>query len=203
MTGQTVQTLLCDVGGVLLTNGWGRDSRKLAAETFGFDLAEFESRHHLAFDAYEMGKTPLEYYLQQTIFYKERPFSVGSFIEFMYAQSQPHEDMLSWMRQLKGAHPKLKIALLSNEGRELTQYRFKKFNVADFADFFIVSSFVHLRKPDPSIYKLALDLVQTPPERVAYIDDRPLFAEMGAAAGMRSICHRDCATTKAAIESML
>ena len=49
-----IKTLFTDVGGVLLTNGWGNASRKLAAEKFGLDLKETESRHHLTFDTYEV-----------------------------------------------------------------------------------------------------------------------------------------------------
>jgi putative hydrolase of the HAD superfamily len=33
-----VKVLLFDVGGVVLTNGWDRESRRLACETFDLDL---------------------------------------------------------------------------------------------------------------------------------------------------------------------
>jgi acetate kinase len=47
---QLVTPLFVDIGGVLLTNGWGNQSRKLAAATFGLNLAELEQPHQLTFD---------------------------------------------------------------------------------------------------------------------------------------------------------
>jgi hypothetical protein len=57
-----ITTLFLDVGGVLLTNGWGHQSRALAAKTFDLNLEEMEDRHHLTFDTYEVGKLTLEEY---------------------------------------------------------------------------------------------------------------------------------------------
>ena len=63
-----ITTLLLDIGGVLLTNGWGRNSRKLAAETFSLDHDDMEERHHLTFDTYEEGKLSLDEYLNRVVF---------------------------------------------------------------------------------------------------------------------------------------
>ncbi len=35
-----------DIGGVLLTNGWGHESRQKAAKVFGFDYEEMNILHH-------------------------------------------------------------------------------------------------------------------------------------------------------------
>jgi hypothetical protein len=50
-----ITTSFLDVGGVLLTNGWGHQSRVSAAKAFDLDLTEMEDRHHLTFDTYEVG----------------------------------------------------------------------------------------------------------------------------------------------------
>ena len=42
-----VTTLFLDIGGVMLTNGWGHVSRKLAAETFHLNYDDMQSRHKL------------------------------------------------------------------------------------------------------------------------------------------------------------
>ena len=62
-----ITTLFLDVGGVLLTNGWGHQSRALAAKAFDLNLEEIEDRHHLTFDTYEVGKLTLEEYLSRTV----------------------------------------------------------------------------------------------------------------------------------------
>ena len=49
-----VTTLFVDIGGVLLSNGWGLASHQPAATTFGLDGAEMEQRYHLTFSTYEL-----------------------------------------------------------------------------------------------------------------------------------------------------
>lgn len=195
-----VTTLFLDIGGVLLTNGWGRKVRQVAAEKFQLDFADMDERHHLSFNTYEDGKLTLDQYLDQVIFHVPRAFSRDEFKAFMYAQSQPFPEMLQLVRALKARH-QLKIAVVSNEGRELTAYRIEKFGLRDFIDAFIVSCHVHYRKPDRDIYTLALDIAQATPEQVVYIDDRPLFIEVARAMDIRSIQHSTVEETKAVLAS--
>ena len=189
-----VRALFLDVGGVLATNGWDRDSRELAARTFGLDLKEMDERHRLNFDTYECGKLTLAQYLARVVFYRPRSFSEQDFREFMFAQSKPFPEMIELVRALKARY-NLKVALVSNEGRELTEHRVPKFQLASFVDFFVSSCFVHLRKPDEEIYRLALDLAQVAPGEVAYVEDRALFAQVAEGLGIRAIHHVDYAST--------
>src|SRR5690348_1327993 len=154
-----VTALFLDVGGVLATNGWDRTMRQKAGETFRLDYAELDGRHHRTFDTYEEGKITLDEYLNRVIFYTERPFTREEFKGFMFAQSQPDPPMIDLVRSLKARHG-LKVAVVSNEGRELTVHRIGKFGLKSFVDFFFSSCFVHLRKPDADIYRLALDISQ-------------------------------------------
>jgi len=192
--------LFLDVGGVLLTNGWDRSMRKRAAEAFGLDGKEMDDRHHLTFDTYELGKLTLDEYLDRMVFYKERRFSREEFKEFMLAQSKPFPQMLDLIRGLKKAYD-LKIAVVSNEGRELTTYRIQKFELSKFVDFFIASSFVHFRKPDADIYRMALDVAQVPLDQVVYIEDRLMFVEVAQGLGIRAVHHIGFESTRASLGS--
>ncbi len=194
-------SLFLDVGGVLLTNGWDRSMRKRAAETFKLDYGEMDERHHLTFDTYEEGKLSLDEYLHRVVFYQDRSFSAEEFKAFMFAQSQPYPQMIELVREIKRSHG-VKVAVVSNEGRELTVYRIQKFGLAEFVDFFIASCFVHFRKPDADIYRIALDIAQVSPEQVVYIEDRFMFVEVAQSLGIRGIHHRDCDTTRAALTSL-
>jgi putative hydrolase of the HAD superfamily len=188
MTTSGITTLFLDIGGVLLTNGWDRKARRLAAETFHLDYGEMDERHHLTFDTYEEGKLDLEEYLKRVVFYEPRAFTPEDFKTFMYAQSKPYPEMIAMISQIKQRyHPK--IAVVSNEGRELTKYRIRKFALGEFVDFFISSSFVHFRKPDADIYRIALDMAQSAPEQVLYIEDRQLFVEVAQSLGLHAIRH--------------
>ena len=196
----SITTLFLDVGGVLLTNGWGHQSRALAAKTFDLNLEEMEDRHHLTFDTYEVGKLTLEEYLSRTVFYEERPFTREQFREYMFAQSQPYPEMIELVRNLKAQH-EVRIAVVNNEARELNSHRIRTFKLGEFVDFFISSCFVHFRKPDADIFRLALDIAQVRAEQVVYINDQPMFVQIAAGLGVRSICHTDYQSTRAQLAS--
>jgi putative hydrolase of the HAD superfamily len=194
-----ITTLFVDIGGVLLTNGWDHNIRSRAAEKFALDYEEMNERHHLTFDTYEEGKLSLEDYLNRVIFYRERSFSREAFKTFMYAQSQPFPEMIELIGGLKNQYG-LEVAAVSNEGRELTVYRVQQFKLGTFIDFFVSSCFVHYRKPDEDIYRIALDIAQVNPENVIYIDDRAMFVEVAGGLGIRGIHHTTYETTRKALE---
>jgi putative hydrolase of the HAD superfamily len=197
----SITTLFLDIGGVLLTNGWDRRTRMAAAEKFGLEHAEMDERHHLTFDTYEEGKLSLDEYLDRVVFYQERSFSREEFRAFMYAQSRPFPQMIELIRALK-AHYHLQVAAVSNEGRELTVYRVQQFKLGAFIDFFVSSCFVHYRKPDTDIYRIALDIAQVKPDQVVYIDDRPMFVEVAQSLGIRGIVHKSYETTQKALAAI-
>jgi putative hydrolase of the HAD superfamily len=196
-----ISCVFLDIGGVLLTNGWDHHARLRAATKFKLELAEMEARHHLTFDTYEEGKLTLEEYLGRVVFYQKRPFSRAQFRHFMFAQSKPYPEMIELVAQLKGRH-RLKIVVVSNEGRELNAYRIRKFRLDGFVDSFISSCFVHVRKPDADIFGLALDIAQAPAREVVYIENTPMFVQIAEGLGIRSILHTDYKSTCAKLASV-
>jgi putative hydrolase of the HAD superfamily len=199
MSGATC--LFLDIGGVLLTDGWDHRSRKRAAAHFKFAWAGMEDRHRLTFGAYEEGKLSLEEYLSRVLFYQKRPFTRAQFRRFMFAQSNPYPEMIALIERLKLRHG-LKIAVVSNEGRELNAHRIRKFRLGRFVDFFISSCFVHIRKPDADIFRLALDIAQTPARQVVYIENTPMFVQIAEGLGIRSILHADWQATQSQLAKM-
>ena len=196
-----IDALFLDIGGVLLTNGWDHHMRKHAAESFGLDYEQMNERHHLTFDTYEAGKLSLDTYLDRVVFYEKRSFSPEEFKSFMFAQSQPYEDMIALIKALKARY-RLKVAAVSNEGRELTAYRIQTFHLETVIDFFISSCFIHFRKPDEDIYCIALDISQISPDRVVYIEDRAMFVKVAEGLGIRGIHHQDPETTRQRLEEL-
>jgi putative hydrolase of the HAD superfamily len=196
-----IKVLFTDLGGVLLTNGWDHESRKKAAAMFALDPKEFESRHSLMFGDYETGKITLNTYLHYTVFYEPRPFSYDLFVEFMYTQSQAIPEMIDLVKKVKKEHG-LTVVAVSNEGRELTDFRINTFKLTDFIDFFAVSCFLSIRKPDKEVWEKALDFVQAKPEEVVYMEDRQLFVEIAKDMGIQAFRHKDLASTKATLEQL-
>lgn len=191
-----IQTLFLDIGGVLLTNGWDHDARKKAAATFSLNFEEMEKRHNMIFDLYEIGKVSLDYYLDFVVFYekKRRAFTKKQFQTFMFLQSKALPKMIPLMKKIKEKN-RLKIFAVNNEGRELMIHRIQTFNLSSLIDCFISSGFVGLRKPDVEIFRLALDLSQTAPENILYIEDRPIFIEIAKTFRINAILHTDYEST--------
>lgn len=196
-----IKALLTDVGGVLGTNGWDRTMRQQAAQEFNLDYAELDGRHHRIFDTFEEGKLTLDVYLTQTVFYQDRPFSREKFKEFMFNQSKPWPQVIDLVRGLRKKYG-LKVVAVSNEGRELALYRIQKFELRSFVDVFIYSCFVHYRKPDADIFRMALDVAQVAAEEAVYLEDRAMFVEVAGSLGIHAIQHTGFDTTRAALQKL-
>jgi putative hydrolase of the HAD superfamily len=196
-----IRVLLLDIGGVLLTNGWDRRARHRAAEVFGLEEEDMNERHHLTFDTYESGKISLATYLKRVVFHKPRPFTVQEFRQFMFDQSRPYPDMTDLVSRLGRRHG-VNVGAVSNEGRELAEYRIQHFALTKFMQFFVASCFVHIRKPDEDIYRLALDVAHVEPQHAVYVDDRAMFVEVAAAMGIHSIHHTGYDSTRAALAEL-
>lgn len=199
---ELVQGLFLDVGGVLMTNGWDHVLRKKTAEAFEVEFDEMTSRHQLIFDTYETGKLTFDDYLKRIIFFKDRSFTLSDVKEFILNSVRPYEDMIAYIREIKQKF-NLKVGVVSNEGREIAVDRIQRFDLPSFVDFFIVSSFVHYRKPDADIYRLAIDVVQVPPSNIVYIDDRALLIEVAKGFGLQGIHHQGLESTRAALDMLL
>ena len=196
-----ITTLFLDIGGVLLSNGWDHHARKRAARNFKLEFTAMEDRHHLNFATYEEGKLTLDEYLDRVVFFQKQPFSRAQFRRFMFDQSKAYPEMIKLVAQLKVRHG-LKIAVVSNEGRELNEHRIRKFKLDEFVDLFISSCYVHIRKPDKDIFRLALDIAHVPASQVVYIENTAMFVQIAEELGIRSILHADYKSTCAKLDSL-
>ncbi len=196
-----ITTLFLDIGGVLLTNGWGHDFRSLAAKKFNIDFNDFDTRHGIVFETYELGKLTMDEYLDIVVFYEQRDFTKDEFRGFMLTQSKLYPEMIELIKRLKMRYG-LKIVAVSNEARELNTYRIQEFELAGFIDFFVSSTYIHIRKPDTDIYKLALDMAQVQPGEVIDIDDVSVFVAVAEGLGIKSICHINYESTCKQLQSL-
>jgi putative hydrolase of the HAD superfamily len=196
-----ITTLFVDLGSVLLTDSWSPATRQKAVEQFCFDFAQVAKRSQLTFEGYEKGNISLDEYLDWVLFHEERSFSREAMTAFMLTQSQPYPEMVELVRALRARYH-LKVAVVTNDGREFLAHRVKQFGLKEIIDFFIVSCFVHCRKPEVEIYRMALGIAQVDPEEVVYIDDQELFVEVAQSLGLHGIHHTDYASTRAALAAL-
>ncbi len=166
----------------------------MAAKKFHLDEQEMEERHGIMFVTYEEGRITLDEYLDRVIFYKKRDFTLNEFRDFMFSLTTADVEMIAFIKKLKAQYG-LKIIAVSNEARDLNAYRINTFKLNSFIDFFVSSCYVHIRKPDTRIFKLALDMAQVPENGVVYIDDLQMFVDVATDFGIKSICHKDYLST--------
>jgi putative hydrolase of the HAD superfamily len=194
-----IGTIFFDIGGVLLTDGWGNDSRRAAAEQFGLDWDDFTDRHEKVAHLIETNRLPLERYLDRVIFDRPRSFSRDEFRAFVFAQSQPKPESLEIVRQLA----RLKryfLATLNNEILELNLYRIQHFDLGEYFPVFFSSCFLGLRKPDEAIYRAVLNTTQRTPDECLFIDDREVNLECPRELGLRTIHFHDARQLRRELE---
>jgi putative hydrolase of the HAD superfamily len=184
----SVSVLFFDIGGVVLSNGWDRVSRRHCIETFGLDWEEFQDRHEFVSESFETGSMTLDDYLDRTVFYRTRSFSRQEFVEGMYAESHAIPGTLEFISTLKSRYL---LSTLNNESRELNQYRIARFGLDGVFDLFLTSSYVGVKKPHREIFQLALDIAHKAPDEAVFIDDRPLNLDGAKEVGMHTIEFRD------------
>ena len=183
MTGVT--TVFFDVGGVLLTNGWDRHSRRAAIDAFELDWEEFRDRHDFVAHDFEIGRMDLDQYLRRTVFYRERRFPPEEFVASMKAQSAELPGSLDVVAELSAAG--ITLATLNNESRELNEHRIEKFGLQRYFTVFLSSCYLGVKKPDAAIYRLAFQLTQRRPEECLFVDDRSLNLECALDEGLGGI----------------
>lgn len=196
-----IEMLFWDNGGVILTNGWDRGSRKKAAEHFHLDWDDFADRHELMLNAFETGEITLDQYLQRTVFYRPHPFTIEDFKAFMFSQSQPLPESLDVLAHLARTR-RCSMAALNNESRELNEYRIARFRLRDYFESFFSSCYLGLRKPDAEIYRRVLAITQRKPEACVMIDDRDLNLECARELGMHTIQFQNPAQLRDALAGL-
>jgi putative hydrolase of the HAD superfamily len=175
-----------DVGGVLLTNGWDHQSRRLASEKFSLDFEEFEAAHDKYADALDMGLIAVTTYLDKVLFEKPRDFSKAEFYEFMKSRSVANEEVIDIARQVS-TQSKYLLSTINNESTDLNLYRIEKFGLGSIFKVFLSSCYLGVKKPDPAIFVRALLLTNKRPEETIFIDDRHNNLEAPRQLGMGTI----------------
>jgi putative hydrolase of the HAD superfamily len=181
-----ISAIFWDVGGVLLSNAWDREQRQRTLKHFDLDEVEFDDRHEMLVSSLERGKISLQEYLERTIFYRPRSFTLDAFKEYMFSLSQPDPETLQLARALSRSCKYL-MSTINNESKELNLFRIQTFGLREIFSLFVSSCFVGLRKPEDGIYHLALEITQRAPEECCFIDDRPLNLDSASRLGMHVI----------------
>ena len=107
-----------------------------------------------------------------------------------------HDEMIAEVERLAG---KLRLVLLSNTHDQHIEFLRPKLPVLARFEGLVLSYEVGAVKPEPVMYRRALELARTTPDRAAFFDDVPRYAEAASALGL----HGRVFTTVAAFREQL
>jgi putative hydrolase of the HAD superfamily len=95
-----------------------------------------------------------------------------------------HPRMRELLHQLRGRY---KLALLSNASDELATSLYDKHKLDAIFDVVVVSATAGMAKPDPAIYELTLERLDTPASRTLFIDDQTRNTRAAEELGIKTI----------------
>ena len=109
-------------------------------------------------------------------------------------------DLVDYVRKL---HKSYKTALLSNAWDDLRQVIAEKWHFEDAFDSMIISAEVKLAKPDPRIFKLALERLGVGAGEAIFVDDFPRNVEQARALGLHAIRFRTAVQMRSEVDGLL
>ena len=179
-------TLFFDVGGVFLTNGWDTGSRSRAAEVFGLDYPEFQTRHEMLKTAFETGRLfagrlPAQGHLPQAEKLPARRLPRLHVRPVATAGRHPgfHQGP-GGDGPLSPLHPQQRVPRASRApGRG--------FDLGSTFRAFFTSCYLGQAKPDEDIYLNALGIAGCSADHASFIDDRSLNVEPATTLGLHAI----------------
>ena len=183
---RAIEAVIWDLGGVILRT---EDRRLRAAWEARLNLPEGEL-DKLVF-AGEMGRKAALGQAQAEDVWQW----VGSRLELSPEELERLESEFWQGDQLDGAlvqfiralRPECRTAMLSNAWPGMRQMIENEWGIADCFDDLFISAELGLAKPDPKIYRLALDRLDVPPARAVFVDDFSENVKAAAALGLRAI----------------
>jgi epoxide hydrolase-like predicted phosphatase len=183
----SIRALIFDYGGVIMRTESHEPRRRLAnrlgvttEELYG---AVFDSE---AIRLVELGQLTALECGQEVLarFGLDSEEEIHGFWSEFFGGDALDGQLVAHIRRWRGHY---KIALLSNFAGNLRDYVHNTLGIGDCFDEIIVSARVGLRKPDPRIYRLALQRLKVEAHQAVFVDDMLVNVEGAVAVGLHAI----------------
>ena len=131
----------------------------------------------------------------------EREVVLDGFGERYFADLEPNQPLIEYMRTLRGRG--YRMAICTNNVREWeTRWR-AMLPVGEIFDVVVDSAFVGVRKPEPRIYELTLERLGVDAGATLFIDDIEINCDAARELGLRTVWFRSTEQTIQEIETAL
>lgn len=179
-----IHACLFDIGNVLVSFDYSRTFPRLAPHT-GRSLEELKAHLAQASVALETGRLSSEAFMDEAVGFLGDGVTHGAFREAFTGIFDLIEPVWSAVQTVRSAVP---VHLFSNTSELHETWLFEAWpQFRDFDGGFF-SWRMGCMKPDDAFYNHALEVLQLPPEQIAYVDDLPANIETGRRMGFH--CHQ-------------
>ncbi|HNT25213.1 MAG TPA: HAD family phosphatase [Anaerolineales bacterium] len=185
-----IRAILFDAGSVLFGMG-DLSIRQRLAERIGVPLARIDDLVFGSPSAQQatVGELTVDQHWQQVMAALGLPLEMlPDFMAQFWSADVLNIQLADLIRSLRGRY---KIGLLSNAWSNMRQVLDERFHVADLFDELIISAEVGLAKPDPRIYRLAVQRLDVQPSETVFIDDVLKNVEAARLEGLHAIQYLD------------
>lgn len=179
-TGPIVDTVIFDIGDVLISDGLHNMIRTISIpETPQIGLCCRD---------YYLGRCTEEEFWRRALegsVGQGREEGIAKQVREYYNESRP-SDAVPFVSQLKSKG--YNVAILSNHSSEWARSALRGLGLESICDPILISAEIHLRKPDPAVFAYTLKAVnrQDDPGLCAFFDDKPANIETARSFGIRA-----------------
>ena len=197
----TVRAVFFDLGGVILRTEYQAPRQQLA-ERLGM---EYDDLDRIVFGSESgiqaaTGAITSQQHWEAVMKRLKRPIEeMPSIREEFFAGDIVDRDILNFLRSLRGTH---KTGLISNNWSDLRDYLVRE-KMMDAFDHIIISAEVGVAKPEPGIFRIALEQTGVRAEEAVFVDDFYVNIEGAEKVGMKGIHFKDAESAMQQLKQLL
>jgi epoxide hydrolase-like predicted phosphatase len=189
-----IKAIIFDLGGVLLRTT-DFSTREQLASSMGMKRYELEELIFggLSGERAQMGEITIQEHwenLRRQLNYSQPEFTV--LLDEFFARDEIDRTLIETIQIL---HRTYKTALLSNAWDNIRKDLHERWNIDGLFDELIISAEVKMMKPDPRIFRLAVERLGVQPAEAVFIDDTRVNIKAAADEGLCAIWYLDTQQT--------
>ena len=197
----TIRAVFFDLGGVILRTEYQAPRQQLA-ERLGL---EYDDLDRIVFNSETgiqaaTGAITSRQHWEAVMKRLKRPLEeLESIRGEFFAGDIIDRDIVNFLRSLRNTH---KTGLISNNWSDLREYLVRE-KIIDAFDHIIISAEVGVAKPEPRIFRIALEQAGVKPEEAVLVDDFYVNIEGCKKVGMKGIHFKDAQSAMQQLKELL
>jgi epoxide hydrolase-like predicted phosphatase len=189
-----IRAVIFDFGGVLVRMVDNRPRLRLAKK-LGIPLSQLDNLVFFSNSAQKASRGEITVSMHWEAVREAlgiQPEDMVDFLQQYWSADDVNWELLEYIRKL---HPRHKVGLLSNAWDDLRQTLHERWNIDVLFDELIISAEVKIVKPDPRIFRLAVERLGVQPTEAVFIDDIVENVEAARREGLFAIQYEDTQKT--------